>query len=536
MEGSRKTETSLTSQSAWILLAKVVGFALNILLPLLVVRYLSQDQVGVYRQSFLVAANAVLILPLGFSMSAYYFLNRDTEKRPHSILNILLFNFGAGGLAFLVLFFYPQLLGALFQNPQMEALSPLIGLLIWLWIFSSFLETAALANQEAKLAAFFIVLAQLTKLLLMAGSLLAFGTVRAFLYAAIFQAALQTVVLLIYLHRRFPGFWTSFDRGFFWEQIVYAMPYGLSVLLYIGQTDLHNYFVSHSFSAAEFAIYSQGCFQLPLVTMLYESVASVMIPRVSQLQSEDKKREILTMTVSATQKLAFVYFPLFVFLMIAADVFITTLFTNEYAASAAIFRVNLFALPLFALVVDPIARAYPEAGRFLLKFRIALCIALFAILWLGLGKFGLLSMITIVVASILVEKIACAWISVRMLDITLKDISLLKTIGRIAVAAFVSGVVLGVLYIPAHEPLLRFAVDTSRRILSAVGFEKGADFFGGAAFLGVCFGLYAVIYLAIASVIGAVEAEDRAKFADKLKGLKRRFFGGGRLARAAGEG
>lgn len=519
-------KTSLASQSAWILFAKVIGFGLNILLPLLIVRYLTLDQVGVYRQAFLVAANAVMILPLGFSMSAYYFLNRDPEKHPFIVLNILLFNFAMGGLAFLALFLYPQFLGNLFQNEQMAMLSPLIGVLVLFWIVSSFLETVALANQEARLAAFFIVLAQLTKLFLMAGSLLLFATVEAFIYAAIAQAVLQTCILLVYLNRRFPRFWASFEWDVFRRQIIYAMPYGLSVLLYIGQTDIHNYFVSHGFSSAEFAIYSQGCFQLPLIAMLYESVGSVMIPRMSQMQAEDKKREMLAMTVSATEKLALVYFPLFVFLMIVSEEFITTLFTKDYAASVPIFRVNLLALPLFALVVDPIARAYPEAGRFVLKFRIVLCISLVAVLWFGVGRFDLLAMISIVVATLLIEKIALAWISMRMLDVKREDINYLRNLGKTALAAAFSGVILFAFYIALGNDLLEFSLDLSRRVLSLIQFEKGTDFFGGSLFLAVCFTLFALIYLFFANLFGAIDREDKDKLSDIWRKMTRRRAAG----------
>src|SRR3712207_5837625 len=135
-EPTRK-KLSLNQQSAWLLFAKLAGFALSFLLPLLIVRYLAQDKVGVYRQVFLVITNAVAILPLGFSMSAYYFLNREPERRPAAIFNILLFNFLTGGLACLALFLYPQLLGKVFQNEEMTRLAPLVGVVIWLWIFST---------------------------------------------------------------------------------------------------------------------------------------------------------------------------------------------------------------------------------------------------------------------------------------------------------------------------------------------------------------------------------------------------------------
>ena len=65
------------------------------------------------------------------------------------------------------------------------------------------------------------------------------------------------------------------------------------------QTDVHNYFVSHHFSPAEFAIYAIGCFQLPLIGMLGESVAAVLIPRVSSLQATGDRAEIIRLTIRA---------------------------------------------------------------------------------------------------------------------------------------------------------------------------------------------------------------------------------------------
>src|SRR3712207_8085500 len=53
------------------------------------------------------------------------------------------------------------------------------------------------------------------------------------------QAVLQTVVLLVYLARRFPGFW----RGFEWEtaraQGAYALPLGLAGVLYTARSEEH---------------------------------------------------------------------------------------------------------------------------------------------------------------------------------------------------------------------------------------------------------------------------------------------------------
>ncbi|MGD9587795.1 MAG: lipopolysaccharide biosynthesis protein [Pyrinomonadaceae bacterium] len=519
MTATERKQSSLINQSAWILLAKVTGFALNMVLPLLVVRYLTQDNVGVYRQSFLVASNAVLVLPLGFSMSAYYFLNRDPDRHPLVVMNILIFNCLMGAAAFVALFLFPEILGSTFNSAELARLSPLIGLVVWVWIFAGFLETAAISLQEARLAAGFIVFTQLLKTVLMTAAVVYFQSVDSLLYAVLVLFSLQAVLMVWYLNRRFPRFWARVDLPFFRKQMAYAIPFGLSVMLYVLQTDIHNYFVSHSFSAAEFAIYSVGCFQLPLVAMLWESVGAVMIPKMSQLQDQGRTREMLELTVKATQKLTFFYFPLFGFLMIVADEFITTLFTRDYQASAAIFRVNLLTLPLFSFVVDPITRAFPSAGRFLLKVRVGIFIAVFAVFWAGLGRFGLVEMIGIVVGSVLVERIAASWISARMLEGRFEDLKLFWTTAKIALAAVAAAAILFAVYLAAAEVLMTAALSVSQKTLGLFGTAKGVEFVGGSIFLSICFAVYAAVYLLIANSLGAIEADDK----DRAIGYLRRL-------------
>lgn len=509
---TESAKPSLLQQSAWLMFAKTIGFVLSSLLPFLIVRLLTQDEVGVYRQAFQIVTNAVSILPLGFSMSAFYFLNREPEKHASVIFNILLFNFVTGGLACFGLYLYPQFLGNIFQSAELTRLAPVIGIVVWLWIFSTFLEIVALANQETKLATAFIILAQFTKTLLMVGAVVFFATVEAFLYAAIIQAFLQTGILLVYLNRRFPGFWTSFDAGFFRTQLFYALPFGLAALLYTIQTDIHNYFVGYRFSDADYAIYAYGCFELPLIAMLYDSFGAVMIPRMSELESKGKKREMLAMVVSAMRKLALVYFPLFIFLMIVAQEFITTLFTKNYAASVPIFRVNLLLLPIYILMLDPVARAFPHIGRFLLKIRVVLFLGLISALYFGIQHFDLRGMIAIVVVAVLLEKlISLAKIS-GVLEIKWRDVYLLKPVGMTALAALFSGATLYLFYFYSRDLLLTRCLNFSQSLLSLINFTKATDFFGGSLFLGICFLIFLSVYLLAANWFGIIDAEDKQKF------------------------
>lgn len=504
-----KTEPSLKLQSVWLLSAKFVGYFFAFLLPLLVVRFLSKEEVGTYRLIFQIIVNAVGILPLGFSLSVYYFLSRSKENRARTIFNILIFNFVTGGIAFFTLFFYPEILGLVFDSEELIAVAPLAGIVIWLWIFGIFLEIVAVANQEPKIATTFIILSQFTKTFLMTLAVVIFVSVEAILYAAIVQAALQIIVLLIYLNSRFPKFWTTFDVGFFKKQAKYALPFGFAGILWIMQTDIHNYFVGYRFGEEGFAIYAYGCFEFPLITMLYESISAVMIPKMSEFQSQGRTQAIIDTTISAMNKIALAFLPIFAFLMIVSNTFIITLFTEDYAASIPIFQINLLLLPVYIIMLDPITRAYEEVGRFLLKFRIILLIGIITALWFGIQYFDLTGMISIVVVSIIFERIV-TFIKIRsILDLNFSHFHLLKDIGKTAVATLLSAIVLFAFYYLTKETLLPMCNNFVESLLHPIGIEKFVGFFGGSLYLGMCLAVFAPIYVFLANWFNLIHDDEK---------------------------
>jgi O-antigen/teichoic acid export membrane protein len=511
---------SLTAQGAWLMFAKVIAFTLSLLLPFLVVRVLTQDMVGVYRQTFQVITNAVAILPLGFSMSAFYFLNREPENRKATIVNILLFNFLAGALAFLGLLFFPSSLGYIFQSDEMTRLAPKIGLTIWLWIFSSFLEVVAVANRETRIATAFIILSQLIKTVLMSGAVLLFATIDAFIYAAIIQAVLQSIALLIYLSRRFPGYWRSFTIRFFGIQAAYTLPFGVAALVWTLQNDIHNYFVGYRFSEAEYAIYAYGCFQLPLIGILAESAAQVLLPRMNELQLQDKKREMVALTARAMERLSHFYFPSYVFLIITAESFITTLFTKTFEPSVPIFMIYLTLLPFNILIIDPIVRAYKSFGRSLLGLRVGLLITLIIALYFGIHNFGLRGMTLIVVVATLVDKFVTIFIVGRTMCLESADWKLLRGVGRTAGAAIASGTILFLLFALFGERANGFARGIAEFLLVPFGFGKGTDFLQGCLFLGLWFVVYTIAYMFLMIQFGAFDDND----VDSMKSAVRRVF------------
>ena len=491
--------------------AKTAGFGFAFILPLIVVRFLSQDKVGVYRQSFQVIMNAISLLSFGVAMTAFYYLARETEKRAAAVFNILLFHFITGGLAFFALLFFPQLLGKLFQSAKMTELAPLIGVVIWIWIVSMFLETVAVANQETILSTVFIIFAQFSKTALMICAVIFFDNVEAIIYAAIIQGAIQTVILFVYLNSRFPRFWTAFSFKFLREHLAYALPLGFAGILWIMQNDIHTYFVGYHFSDAEFAIYAYGCFQVPLIMMLFESVTAVLMPRMSALQLADDKPEMIRLTARAMQKLSFFYFPIFVFMMMTAQTFIITLFTRNYQESIPIFRINLLLLPFFIFVSDPIVRAYKDLGRFLVGLRIVVFTALFAALYFSSGYVGLTGIIAIAVASRITELLISETVVFYKVGARFKDVYLLKNIGKTAIVSVIAGAITFVVYYFVKDTMPNVGENIARTIFNTQKVSI-VDFISGVLTLGVSFAVFTPIYLLLSNFWGIIDDDEKEIF------------------------
>ncbi len=438
--GSRTTSAeadiapSLGAQAIWLLGAKTIGFAMTMALPLVLVRGLSQEEFGLYKQIFFIVGTAVGILPLGFGMSAFYFLPREPARRGAIVVNILGFHVVMGVVVAALMFARPDALAWLFNNPELALHARSTAVVVLLWTAASFLEVIPIAMQDVRASTIFIVMSQFSKTLLLLLAALTVGTVDAIVTAAIVQGAVQITVLLWYLHARFPGFWKAFDRGLLQAQASYALPLGASGLLLRLQQDLHHGFVSNAFGPAAYAIYAVGVLKVPLIAILRESVGSVVLPRINELENRNDFRRILELVAVAARRLALVYFPAYALLMVTGRDLIGLLFTEAYAESWPIFAIALTTVPLGVIILDPVTRAHNQR-YFFLRMRVAIFTAMVVVLWLFTPSLGLQGVIAAVVVATMVGWSISVVRMARMLEVRRRDLRMFAGLLRIAVAS-----------------------------------------------------------------------------------------------------
>ena len=189
-------------------------------------------------------------------------------------------------------------------------------------------------------------------------------------------------------------------------------------------------------SAATFAIYAVGCFQLPFLYIVNESVGAVMIPTVSRLQLENQPGEIVRLVARMMRKLAALYFPLYACLLVTGREFVTVLFTESYRASWPIFAVTLTLIPLCILTAacDPVLRAYPAYTSVLVRIRVALIAVLVSGLWIVTAHHWLLGAIVVMVGVAAIDRFTVSVMLGRVLDVTWRDLRLFGDIAKLAAA------------------------------------------------------------------------------------------------------
>src|SRR5262249_7716765 len=116
LDRTKGSKGSLSKRAALLAIAKVAGYALTLPLPLVLVRVLSQADFGLYKQAFQVITTMLARLGLQVSISIYYFLPRYPDRKPHVVMNVLIFYAMLGGLTALLFALYPQWIMHVFKT------------------------------------------------------------------------------------------------------------------------------------------------------------------------------------------------------------------------------------------------------------------------------------------------------------------------------------------------------------------------------------------------------------------------------------
>ena len=279
---------SLMRQARPLIAARLFTAVLTLSIPLVLARVLPLADYGTYKQLFLIALTLSSVLPFGVGQSLYYFIPRTSDRRLY-FGQTLLFLLAAGALAAAALYAGMPAVAAAFDNPRLLDHRLLLALYTGLTVSASPLELSMTSQGRTRRSAITYLVwdsARAVAFVVPAAAGRGLGAMMATLTTF---AAIRLVAAWIVMLRGTRG--PLFDRRLFAEQLAYAVPFGLAMLVAIPQQYAHQYVVASAVAPALFAIYAAGCFDPPFVDLLYTPTGEVLMVRLGALDREGRAGE-----------------------------------------------------------------------------------------------------------------------------------------------------------------------------------------------------------------------------------------------------
>ncbi|PYM18812.1 MAG: hypothetical protein DMD81_05015 [Candidatus Rokuibacteriota bacterium] len=451
-DGRRSTVASDVRQTVSLASGRMVAFAATFFLPVVLARLYPPAEFGAYKQLFLIFTTLYIIGQFGMAESLFYFLPRAKDRAGRYVVNAVLFLSAAGVASLVLLETAGTPIAEGLNNPDLHRHFTLLGVFVLLTMVTAVLEIVITARGQYGLAAAVYGISDAARAICFGAGALLTGTLEGLLVGGVVFAALRLVATVVYVVRTY-GRAVLPDRACFGEQVRYAAPFSLAVLLEYGYRSLHQYLVSTRFDPATFAIYAVGCLQIPVFEALVASAANVLMVRMGeQLNDGDTKAAVETWR-DVTQRMAAFMVPAVALLVVLAHDLIVTLFTGAYEASVPIFAVTAIAYLPAALMTDSVLRVYAQT-RFLVVLNFirlfAVALALLALLPV-LGLVG--AALAMLVASV-ITKVIALWRLRQLLSVSTRGLLPWRGLAAIVSAAVIAGLVSGMVGAQPHLPAI----------------------------------------------------------------------------------
>lgn len=382
-------------QAGILLVGKSLSTVSDAIVPIVIVRLLTKNDVGLLSAILVVYATVSLVLTTGFPAALFHFLPTQPRAERAAIATrffYILLGLGAAlGLGFLGVGSLGEqalfgLSGSAFGPGAVALLTNLCLYPIGDMPIRLLPNLLVIEEQAARAAGISVLKALGTSLATLTPILLGYGVERILLSMSAFGVvqAVASWYLLRRLYRDEPRKRCTIA---FREMVRFSLPLGMTDIVSLLNSRLDRYLVGLQFPAPRLAEYHAGAWQVPLVNEVPYAVGRVYASDLARLFSQGKPREALDLLATSIRKVSLVVVPLSLVFVLAAEECMELLFTNEYAAASNVFRcyavLTLGRVAAFGTVI--VATGRPQyvlrASLFTIASNVAISLPL--LWWLG---------------------------------------------------------------------------------------------------------------------------------------------------------
>ncbi|MFP7753821.1 oligosaccharide flippase family protein [Thermodesulfobacteriota bacterium B35] len=359
------------SKLAWhgivLFAGKVISSLASIAGGIVLARWLSVEDYGVFSQLVLISSTLVFFSNLSLPRSLYFFIPRaeSSSEKKHVALQVVAATVISSLLFASLLLPSAPLLADVMQNPAIRVSIVFVAVYLFFLSVSDLFEPFMVSMDQASIVArvetacgiglFLAVVVPLSLGMDYRNILLCFSAV----------LCVKIAVMLYHLIRLDGGdFRASLFAGIV-KKIQYAAPLALSSMIGIVGRRIDQFIISSMYLPADYAIYARGAFELPLVALIPMTISNLMLPGFAKDFADNRLERVAWQFADKARKVALIFFPLTVLMLILSEAFIVLMFSDKYLGSVSVFRVYLLLLPFRITIHGVVLRAVGKTSIFI---------------------------------------------------------------------------------------------------------------------------------------------------------------------------
>jgi O-antigen/teichoic acid export membrane protein len=354
-----------------------IGSFLQLVVGMLMVRYLTKYDYGTFRQIMVVSVLVSTTIAIGLPQSLSYFIPRAStyhEKKQLALqVFVVLSMFGL--VAAIVCYLLRFRISAGFNNPELLHYSWIFSLFFLFLIPSKCTQPTLVALGRTNFASLLNVVTSIFNFIFVIIPLIT-GKDLKFILISMLSVYIIKFIIVVYLLTSLEGGKPKlFDLPSLKAQFTYSFPLGMSLIIGVTRKYIDQFIIAFIYDPVNFAIYSRGAFELPFVALIPYNLTKLMIPKMVEYLKDDRKSSVLPLWHESMRKTSLFFFPLFIFSFIFTEQIFTLLFTSDYLDSVPIFRIYLILLPFRIIAYRTILQAVGKTKQILIAVNISLIIS-----------------------------------------------------------------------------------------------------------------------------------------------------------------
>lgn len=375
---------SLRLNVSYLAVAGMLEYGMQLLLPVILVRYLNPDSFAQYRMAWLMAATALAIAPLSMPQTLFHFLPHATQsERRVFVGNTLLYLASAGAVTALIVFLGQNLLPGSMQILRDHFY--VIPIFLALWILGSIADVLPTAEGRARWQAGMVVFLGVARISVIAGAAVLTSDIALVMVALCVTALIKGLLIIVYEWSR--GLGVSLNGPTLWRQLRYALPFAVANGLFLLRVQADQWVVAARFPAEIFAIVSIAAVVVALSNLVRLPVNNALLPRVGALLARNDMPAIESLLAKGFTGIALLLLPFLGAIITCANELVEIVYTRKYSSAAPVMQVYLIGQTAGIFAAGHLMVVAGRGRQAMLVNGLALMASL-ALSLIGVGLFG----------------------------------------------------------------------------------------------------------------------------------------------------